>query len=100
VGTWKWTVDRNGQQIQNTLKLKLDGDKLSGTIQRGDRPENAIEEASYNDGEVTFQVTRERNGQKFTIKYNGKVSGDTITGKTTFGDNQSRDWKAERAKDA
>lgn len=100
VGTWKWSMTpRDGQKIDVKLKLKLDGDKLSGTIQRGDRPETAIEEASYKEGEVKFQVTRERDGQKFTIKYEGKVSGDTLTGKVTFGDNQSRDWKAERAKE-
>src|SRR5262249_42265639 len=30
-GTWKWEVERNGQKFETTLKLKLDGDKLTGT---------------------------------------------------------------------
>lgn len=99
-GTWKWTVEFGGQSRELTLKLKLDGDKLTGSMVRGDQ-ETPIEDAKYKDGELSFKVTRERDGQKFTIKYNGKVAGDTIKGKTEFGaegDTQSRDWEAKRAK--
>lgn len=99
-GTWKWSVTRNNQTRESTLKLKLEGDKLTGAMVREDK-ETPIEEATYKDGEVSFKVTRERNGQKFTVKYTGKVSGDTIKGKTEFerdGQAQSRDWEAKRAK--
>ena len=96
-GTWKWSVERNGEKFETTLKLKLEGDKLSGTITGRDGKETAIEEPGYKDGEVKFQITRERDGNKITIKYRGKVSGDTITGKSENGD-RSRDWKADRAK--
>jgi hypothetical protein len=100
-GTWKWSVTFNDQTREMTLKLKLEGDKLSGTMLGRDNQETAIEDAKYKDGEVAFTVTRERNGQKFTIKYQGKVSGDTIKGKTEFqrdGQTQSRDWEAKRQK--
>jgi len=96
-GTWKWSVERNGEKIESTLKLKLEGDKLTGTLTGRDGKETAIEEASFKDAEVKFQITRERNGEKVVVKYSGKISGDTITGKSEFGD-RSRDWKAERAK--
>jgi hypothetical protein len=100
-GTWKWTVERNGQTIENTLKLKLEADnKLTGTIARGDQ-ETKIEDGTFKDGEVTFKVTRERNGQKFTLTYTGKVEGDTLKGKTEFernGEKMSRDFEAKRAK--
>jgi len=96
-GTWKWSIERNGEKIETTLKLKLEGDKLTGTITGRDGKESAIEEASCKDGEVKFQVTRERDGNKTTIKYSGKISGDTITGKSENAD-RSRDWKAERSK--
>jgi hypothetical protein len=100
-GTWKWSVTFNNQTREMTLKLKLEGDKLSGTMLGRDNQETAIEDAKYKDGEVSFTVTRERNGQKFTIKYQGKVSGDTIKGKAEFqrdGQAQSRDWEAKREK--
>ncbi len=96
-GTWKWSFERNGEKLETTLKLKAEGDKLTGTITGRDGKESAIEEGSFKDGEVKFQVTRERDGNKITIKYSGKISGDTITGKSEAGE-RSRDWKAERAR--
>jgi hypothetical protein len=101
-GTWKWTVEINGQAQDRTLKLKLDGDKLTGSFLGRDNKETPIEDATYKDGELSFKVTRDLNGQKFTLKYTGKVSGDTIKGKTEIdrdGQTQSRDWEAKRAKD-
>ncbi|HLF92680.1 MAG TPA: hypothetical protein VJB14_04415 [Planctomycetota bacterium] len=96
-GTWKWSVERNGNKIETTLKLKLEGDKLSGTITGRGGTESAIEEASFKDGTVSFSVSRDRNGQKVTTKYSGKLEGDAITGKIEGGQ-QARDWKAERVK--
>ena len=100
-GTWKWSVDRNGQTFDLTLKLKLDDGKLTGTLARGDQ-ETKIEDGKFKDGEVSFTVTNERNGQKVTRKYNGKVSGDTIKGKIESernGETVSRDWDAKRSKE-
>lgn len=100
-GTWKWSVTFNNQTREQTLKLKLDGDQLTGAMLGRDNQETAIEDAKYKDGEVSFTVTRERNGQKFVRKFSGKVSGDTIKGTTEFernGEKQSRDWEAKREK--
>src|SRR5687767_11491594 len=80
-GTWKWTVTFNEQSREMTLKLKLDGDKLTGAMVGRNNRETAIEDAKYKDGEVSFSVTVDRNGQKSTSKYAGKVEGDTIKGK-------------------
>ncbi|HVA50993.1 MAG TPA: hypothetical protein VNH11_31930 [Pirellulales bacterium] len=100
-GTWKWSVTFNNQTRDLTLKLKLEGDKLTGAMLGRNNREIAIENASYKDGEVAFTVTRERNGQKFTSKYKGKVSGDTIKGtieNERDGQTRSRDWEAKREK--
>lgn len=100
-GTWKWSFTVNDMKRDVTLKLKLDGDKLTGAMLGRNNQETAIEEASFKDGEVAFSVTRERNGQKFTTKYKGKLDGDTIKGKsegTRDGQTQSRDWEAKREK--
>lgn len=100
-GTWKWSVTFGDQTREFTLKLKLEGDKLTGAMLGRDNQETPIEDASFKDGEVAFAVTRERNGQKFTIKYKGKLEGDTIKGKSEFernGEKQSRDWEAKREK--
>ncbi|MFO1096529.1 MAG: hypothetical protein U0992_24965 [Planctomycetaceae bacterium] len=100
-GTWKWSVMFNDQKREFTLKLKLEGDKLTGAMVGQNGAETAIDEASFKDDTVAFSVTRERDGQKRTIKYNGKIDGDTIKGKAEFernGEKQSRDWEATRSK--
>jgi hypothetical protein len=100
-GTWKWSVTRNDQTFEQTLKLKLEGDKLTGALVGRNNNETAIADATFKDDAVSFTVTREFNGQKRTTKYTGKLEGDTITGKTETerdGQKQERDWKATRAK--
>jgi hypothetical protein len=101
-GTWKWTMTFNNQSRDVTLKLKLDGDKLTGAMLGRDGKENPIQDATFKDAAVSFKVVRERNGTKMTSTYTGTVSGDSIKGKITFerdGNPQSRDWEAKRAKD-
>ncbi len=98
-GTWKWEAKFNDQTFDMTLKLKLDGDKLTGAMIGPDGQEIAIEDAKLADDKVSFSVVREFNGQKMTRKYSGKLSGDTIKGKSESqrdGQTQSRDWEAKR----
>lgn len=100
-GTWKWTTEVNGQKRENTLKLKLEGDKLTGALVGRNNQETAIEDGKYKDADLSFKVVRERNGQKITSKYAGKITGDTIKGKieTDAGQNREREWEAKRAKE-
>jgi hypothetical protein len=100
-GTWKWTMTFNNQSRDVTLKLKLDGGKLTGSIS-GRTADTEIADGQYKDGDISFTVTRERNGQKFTSKYSGKLTGDEIKGKIESerdGQTTSRDWDAKRSKD-
>jgi hypothetical protein len=100
-GTWKWSVTFNDQTREQTLKLKLEGDKLTGAMVGRNNQETPIENGTYKDGEISFTSTRERNNQKFTTKYSGKLSGDAIKGKQESerdGQKRSVDWEAKRAK--
>jgi hypothetical protein len=109
-GTWKWTTEFGGQKRDQTLKLKLEGDKLTGTMSGGrggkggkgaNAPDTKIEDASFKDGEIKFTVTRERGGTKTVSKYSGKLTGDTIKGTIESdrgGETQKRDWEAKREK--
>jgi hypothetical protein len=100
-GTWKWSfAAQNGQTIESTLKLKQDGDKLTGTITGRGGNETAIKDGKVDVDEISFTVERERNGQTFVQKYNGKLSGDTIKGKIKFnagGEDRERDWEAKKS---
>src|SRR6516225_5994498 len=60
-GTWKFDMTRgNNQKATVTLKLKLEGDKLTGAIVGRNNMETAISDASVKDGTVAFSVVRER----------------------------------------
>lgn len=101
-GTWKWEFKRGDQTREVTLKLKLEGDKLTGSMPGRNNTETAIENGSFKDGVVSFSVTREFNGNKRTTKYSGKLDGDTIKGETESpgrdgGDAVKRPWEAKRA---
>ncbi len=98
-GTWKWSVERNGQTIETTLKLKVDGERLTGTISGRNNTETEIEDAKVEGDEVSFKVTREFNGNKFVMAYKGKLEDNTIKGTTEFdrqGEKVSRDWEAKK----
>jgi len=105
-GTWKWTNPGRGggQGREVSLKLKQDGDKLTGTITGLGSESIDIKDGKFKDNEVSFSVIRKgRNGQERTSKYHGKLDGDTIKGKVENegrnGITQERDWQAKRSKD-
>src|SRR5437867_8099552 len=106
-GTWTWSTPgrSGGPDRKYTLKLKLEGDKVTGTLSapgRGGQSQSsdvAISEGKLKGDEISFEVTREVQGNKITAKYNGKISGDSIKGKIETernGQTQSRDWAAKR----
>ncbi|HEY2415100.1 MAG TPA: hypothetical protein VGI40_22845 [Pirellulaceae bacterium] len=101
-GTWKFTTSYQNQTREVTLKLKQDGDKLSGVYVGGQsNTETPIEDAKVSGDKVSFKVTRERNGQKFTTAYSGTLKDDTITGtqdRERDGQKQSSEWVAKRSK--
>jgi hypothetical protein len=122
-GTWSWTQQARGggggdaaaTPRKSTLKLKADGEKLTGTLTQpafgrrgqgdgGAAPapvETAISNGKVKGDEISFEVTREAGGNSRTTKYAGKIDGDTIKGKFEApgrqgGDPVSRDWEAKR----
>jgi len=99
-GTWKWNIEnQNGDKIDISVKLKQDGETLTGVYKGFGGTESKVDDGKIKDGEVSFSVIREINGNKFTVKYHGKLSGDSIKGKIEFArDNntESRDCDAKR----
>ncbi|WP_233578587.1 hypothetical protein [Tautonia sociabilis] len=99
-GTWTWTVQRGDNTIEQTLKLKQDGEKLTGTISGRQGGETEIEDGKVSEDTITFKVTREFNGNRFVISYQGKVDDETIKGEISFdrqGETVKRPWEAKRA---
>ena len=100
-GTWKWTVEFGGNTSERVLKLKQQGEKVTGTITGRNNMESDIEDGKLDGDTLSFKVTREFDGNKIVFAYKGKVSGDTIKGETKFereGETQTREWEAKRSK--
>jgi len=100
-GSWKYTAEVGGQSFDVTIKLKLEGDKLSGSVTVNDM-ESKIEDAKYKDGKVSFTVNREFNGNKIVLKYAGTIKGDTFKGKRDLerdGQTNTREFEAKRVKE-
>jgi len=110
-GKWTWTTEgRQGGMRTNSITLKLEGDKLTGTIAGmrrggggaggGAPQETPIEEAKLKGDEISFQVTMEWNDNKRVSKYTAKIAGDTLKGKWSIdrnGETMEREFEAKRA---
>ena len=102
-GTWEWTTMRQDQEQKHSIKLKQEGDKVTGVYvpPRGDEVE--LKDVKLDGNEISFAITRTVQNNERTIKYNGTVEGDTIKGKSEMpgrdgGEARSRDWEAKKAK--
>ena len=100
-GNWNTAlILGDGNRIEGGLKLKQEGERLSGVAVRNEN-ETAIKDGKVVGDEVSFVVVRERDGRPVTAKYKGKISGDTVKGKVESdwsGDWQTLDWEGTRRK--
>jgi hypothetical protein len=103
-GTYIWTMPaRNGGSDRtNTLVLKLDGDKLTGTLaapgRGGQTTPTDISDGKITGADISFCVVRSFNDNAMTNKYSGKLTSGVIKGKMEYernGEAQSRDWEAK-----
>jgi hypothetical protein len=100
-GNWQYSFTTpGGQTFEPTLKLKQEGEVVTGVVVFGEN-ESPISEGKITGSDVSFIVKRERDGQTFTSKYNGKLEGEAIKGKinSNFGGNdRTYDFEAKRVK--
>ncbi len=76
----KWTAEvqgRNGTQTQ-TLTLKLDGAKLTGTLDTGRGGATEITEGKMDGVDVSFKASRAGRNGNTTTAYTGKLMGDDL----------------------
>ena len=100
-GTWKWTVQFGGRKFESRVTLKMEGDKLTGSMPGRDGRLTPIKHGSFKDGMVAFEVDRGRDDTRFVTKFEGKLEGEILKGttETTFGDGEPRvdDWEPTRS---
>lgn len=102
-GTWKWTTTgQNNQTRETVVKLKQEGDKITGVYVGRNNTETPITDGTIKDNEVSFKVVRKMQDREFVTVYTGKLEGDTIKGKVKMGSGdqaRERDWEAKRVKE-
>jgi len=75
-GKWAGDVSTpDGQSISLTLNLKVDGDKLTGTI-TGPTGDVEITEGKTTGDTLSFVLSVDAGGQQLVFKVSGKLSGD------------------------
>jgi hypothetical protein len=63
-----------------TLRLKHEGEKLTGVLVGNDGPEKEIEDGKYDDGKISFRVTSSAGRGQVTAEYAGILAGKIVNG--------------------
>ena len=114
-GTWKLATinaETKAKSPERTLKLKLDGGKLTGTIDGRSEVngkvkiyEWAIKDTKLKGSDISFTASHPPtvgNGPDSTTVYEGKLTGDTMKGTAETewaGNTHKRDFEARRVKE-
>lgn len=96
--TGKWTAEvpaRNGEKRVQTITLKADGEKLTGSIS-SPMGEREITDGTVKGDEISFTLTMKVQGEDRKMTYTGKVAGDEIQFKVTGGQRE-REFVAKRS---
>jgi len=101
VGTWKCEYQIGEQKRTSTLTLKMDGDKLAGTMSWPDQKEANLKDLKLKDGDLTFSAVRMLGDNKYDIEYKFTITGDKLKGQgavLTGGEKRSFDIEGKREK--
>jgi len=86
-GKWKTSVTTQNGVREGSMTLKVDGNKLSGTMEN-QRGSTEIQDGTVNGDEVSFSVTRKFQDNEVKIRYKGKVSGNEMKLTMTMGERE------------
>jgi len=89
-GEWECSADANGQAIPFTLKIKLDGDKVTGTSE-GAQGAAPVTAGSFSAGKLSFSL--DVGGTM--IKMTGMVKEGKVTGDYDFA-GQAGKWEGKK----
>ncbi|HUN60454.1 MAG TPA: hypothetical protein VMU53_00605 [Candidatus Sulfotelmatobacter sp.] len=89
-GTWNISVTGDAGSAQQTVVLKQDGSKITGTF-KGPRQSGRLE-GSIDGNQISFHVSTH-----VPLDYKGTVDGETMKG-TMTGKGKTGSWTATRSK--
>ncbi len=85
-GTWKGTVDIQGQAEPVTLHLSVDGAKLTGRVDRENTPAWELSDGKTEGEIIRFTVHAMFDGNIYKVEFQGMVEGDVLQGSLSLPD--------------
>jgi hypothetical protein len=97
-GKWNLSVETPQGTMSNTMELKMDGKKVTGTITSQMGTSELAGE--FADGKLTFNMSVDTPNGTLQIAWTGAVKDDgTLAGTASLGDMGTMTWAASRIKD-
>jgi hypothetical protein len=94
-GEWDVAMNTPGGVRNFKIKLKVDGEKLTGEVARNDGTLPLTGTVKGND--VQFAYTVRYNDNDLALSFSGRLEGDTMKGTVSFGGVAEDEWSAKRA---
>ena len=96
LGAWEMTLETPRGSMAQTLTFVSDGDELTGsaTARNGTIQ---LQDVAFEEGRLTFQVTRTLRNREITQSYNATIEGDRMTGTVSGARGGAREFTAVRS---
>ena len=96
LGAWEMTLETPRGSMTQTLTFVADGDELTGSAMA---PNGTIQlqDVSFEDGRISFQVTRSFRNREITQSYSATIEGDRMTGTVSGARGGDREFTAVRS---
>jgi hypothetical protein len=101
VGTWNCEYEISGMKLTATLAIKMDGDKLAGTMSWPDQKDEKLKDVKLKGSTLTFSAVRKFMGNEWPLDFTLTIEGDKFKGKSTVelgGQKQEYDIEGKREK--
>ena len=99
VGTWACEYEIGGMKRTATLTIKIEGDKIVGTMSWADQKDHKLKDLKFKEGKLAFSAVRKFMDNEIPIDYTFTVDGDKLKGKGASdfgGQKQEFDIEAKR----
>jgi hypothetical protein len=91
-GTWKGTIDLQGQTVPVAVHLNVDGAKLTGNVERDNAPASELSDGKIEGDTIRFTIHAEYDGDTYAVQFEGKLKDDVLEGLLSTPD---RSWESQ-----
>ena len=95
LGAWEMTLETPRGSITQTLTFAAEDDQLEGTL-TAPNGSTELQEVAFQDGTLTFRVTRSMRNRQITQSFTATIDGDQMTGTISGGRGGAREFTALR----